>query len=189
MLTGCFSYIFLNVDPASEWELRENALQAANKLIELMRAVLVQEHARSILVSPAARSSRGTTLKSSQLSNKWSRFFVGYVPSDNGRSLKAQILAMNKDLSLSDLARSLFSELVPTMAIFSQTLVNVVDFYMHENRRTARDTLVDLLRENDAHARDQVLGYIDEAIRTCLRNNSLASLLTNMPGLDPPVFM
>jgi activator of HSP90 ATPase len=64
MLTGCFSYIFLNVDPASEWELREGALQAANKLIELMRAVLVQEHARSILVSAAAVSSRETPAKS-----------------------------------------------------------------------------------------------------------------------------
>jgi predicted PurR-regulated permease PerM len=188
MLTGCFSYIFLNVDPASEWELRASALQAANKLIELIRAVLVQEHARSILVSPAARSSRETSFKSSQLSNKWSRFFIGYVPGDNGHSLKAKVLAVNKDLSLSDLARSLFSELVPTMAIFSQALVNVVDFYMHKNRRAARDTLVGLLREHNAHARDQVLGYINEAIRTCLRNNLVASLLTNIPGLDPPVF-
>ena len=67
-------------------------------------------------------------------------------------------------MGLNDLARALFSELVPTMALFSQTLVNVVDFYLHEGQRNARENLVSLLGENDPHARNQVLAYINEAI-------------------------
>ena len=64
--------------------------------------------------------------------------------------------------ALDNLACSVFASVVPTAAIFSQIIAQVVDFYLHADKATQRAQIIRLV---DGHENARVMPFVFEAIR------------------------
>jgi len=64
--------------------------------------------------------------------------------------------------ALDGLAGSLLASVVPTAALFSQIIAQVVDFYLDEDKATQREQIVRLA---EAGANEQIMPFIFEALR------------------------
>ena len=72
----------------------------------------------------------------------------------------------NPDASPDELSAYLFASVVPTSALFSKAISNVVDFYLGDDRHGERAKIVQLSSAVDIKdANSQILTYIYEALR------------------------
>jgi hypothetical protein len=91
-------------------------------------------------------------------------FFCANGSTGRYPSLCIQLLSTERRYSVHDLACSLFSEIVPPAAIFSQAITNVINFYFSDSRREDREALTQLMELGTSEAEGKVLAYIREAI-------------------------
>ncbi|KAF9004668.1 heme peroxidase [Cyathus striatus] len=87
------------------------------------------------------------------------------------RFLKVVNKALGKKYDHKELAALVFLAVVPTGALFSKSIVHVVDFYLSDDKKQARDDIVKNYTSKDKDSNSKIMVYIREALR-----------------LNPPVF-
>jgi linoleate 10R-lipoxygenase len=78
----------------------------------------------------------------------------------------AELIKVKGKRSFQELACSLFAEVIPTMAFYSQAVTHVVDFYLDDERQAAREDLIRLTGIHSADAEEQIMAYVREALST-----------------------
>ena len=66
--------------------------------------------------------------------------------------------------SPAEFASQLFAATVPTAALYSQALANVIDFYLDDDRQTIREKIVELAQSAEDKSA-QIMVYVYEALR------------------------
>ena len=85
---------------------------------------------------------------------------------DHSRGFLAELLAAGRGRSLDELSCSLFSEVIPIAARYSQIISHLVNFFLGDAQRQARHDLLQLMHDPSAGA--QVLSYLREAMSAFL---------------------
>lgn len=146
MFTYTARYVFLNFDTANDWHLRENSLDAFQKISKVTKAHL--DSIRDWIPTPE------DVLGHIAIKNHDSHDFLKRV-SESGR-----------DLTTEELAAQVFSAVVPTAAPFSQAIAHVVDFYLDDDKRKEREEIVKLASmPGDKEAVGKLMVYVREALR------------------------
>jgi hypothetical protein len=83
---------------------------------------------------------------------------------DHSDLFLTELIKMRGKLTLQELASSLFAEVIPTMANYSQAITHVVNFYLDDHRRAAREDLICLTGIHSAEAEEKILAYVREAL-------------------------
>jgi len=65
---------------------------------------------------------------------------------------------------MSELACAFFAEIIPSVAVYSQIITNIVNFYLDESQREAREDIIRLTSLQSFDARAKVLAYLNQAI-------------------------
>jgi hypothetical protein len=79
-----------------------------------------------------------------------------------------QLLEAEGSHPVAEIAASLFSEVVPTTALYSKAIAHVVNFYLHDGRKEAREDIVRLSTLCTPEADAKVQGYVREALSKCI---------------------
>jgi linoleate 10R-lipoxygenase len=90
---------------------------------------------------------------------------IGFLAGrNNSDGFLKQLLADRRTHPAEQIAASLFSEVVPTTAIYSKAIAHVVNYYLDENQTEARQDIARLstLRTPESEAR--ILAYVREAL-------------------------
>jgi linoleate 10R-lipoxygenase len=75
-----------------------------------------------------------------------------------------QLLEAGGSHPVAEIAASLFSEVVPTAALYSKAIAHVVNFYLHGGRKEAREDIARLSALCTPEADAKVQGYVREAL-------------------------
>jgi hypothetical protein len=78
--------------------------------------------------------------------------------------LRQDIGGSRKD-SHHEFASEVFAAVVPTAALYSQYVAQVVDFYLDVDQKAAREEIVRLAASTDQDASMKVMTYVNEALR------------------------
>ncbi|KAJ7472240.1 heme peroxidase [Mycena galericulata] len=128
-------YIYLNTEPSNDWRLRESSIQTFRDFKKV-----VKEHLGSRLrILDADRES-----------------LVDSLP------FLSKLHAEKDDLT--DLAVSLFTEVVPTAAHWSQAIAHVVNFYLDDSRVQERQEIVELAELRNSQANEQLVARVRAAL-------------------------
>ena len=76
-----------------------------------------------------------------------------------------QTCGQTEKYSYREFAAQVFAAVVPTAALYSHCVAQVVDFYLGGDKESARKDLVQLIRANDKAASSRALAYVHEALR------------------------
>jgi len=87
---------------------------------------------------------------------------------DHSHEFLKKLHAAGKGRGHNELAASLFAEVVPTAAHFSQILSHVINFYLDEGRQEAREDIVRLASLHTEIADAEILSYSYEALRKAI---------------------
>jgi hypothetical protein len=68
-------------------------------------------------------------------------------------------------ISNTQLAVAVFNATVPTAALFSKAIAQVVDYFLNEANQQARADLVKIYQANQKDTSAKVMGYVREALR------------------------
>jgi hypothetical protein len=140
------SYVFLNFDNASDWHLRENSLDAFQKISKVTKAHL--DSIRDWVPTPTE--------------------VLGHIAieSHDSHEFLKRVSERGSNFTTEELAAQVFFALVPTAAHFSQVIAHVVDFYLDDDKRKERDEIVKLASVlGDNEAVGKVMDYVREALR------------------------
>lgn len=87
-----------------------------------------------------------------------------------------------------EFAASVVAAVVPTAVIYSQALAQVIDFYLNDEQKPAREEIVELVNSGEKDAGAKVMGFVYEALRKSWNKiiNQLIEL-NCLIGLNPPV--
>lgn len=69
-----------------------------------------------------------------------------------------------KKANPTEFASQMFAATVPTAALYSQALVNVLDFYLDDDRQSIREKIVNLAQSADDKSAE-IMSYVYEALR------------------------
>ena len=72
--------------------------------------------------------------------------------------------AAGKECSPAEFAAQVFAAVVPTSALYSLSLAHVVNFYLDEDKKVARDKIVELSKSDDQNASAEIMKYVSEAL-------------------------
>src|SRR5258708_33988029 len=67
--------------------------------------------------------------------------------------------------SYREFATQVFAAVVPTAELYSQYVAQVVDFYLDNDRKAAREEIVKLVASTDPNAAAKVMAYVNEALK------------------------
>ncbi len=82
---------------------------------------------------------------------------------DNVNFLRALRGSIKGDTA--DLAVGVFNATVPTAALFSKAIAQVVDYFLEEANNQAREEIVKVFLAGGEGASTKVMGYVREALR------------------------
>ncbi|ESK85272.1 heme peroxidase [Moniliophthora roreri MCA 2997] len=133
-------YVFLNTDPTDDWELRESSIKTFQYFSED-----VQEDFKTF---------------SSWISDKVSSI----NEKDDSRKFLKQLFVSRGAKEPAELAASLFCEVVPTAAHFSQALAHVINFYLDEARRESYEAIISLSTNHATDAHEKLVKYVHDAL-------------------------
>ncbi|KAF9042906.1 heme peroxidase [Panaeolus papilionaceus] len=145
------NYVYLNTDPVDDWKLRERSQKNASEVMEFMK-----EHIDKI--------------DSWMPSISDSRNHQGVEGSDPHAFLKKLWATAGKGSSRKEFTAALFAALIPSAALYSQAVSHIINFYLDDDKKVAREEIVKLAASSGADASAKIEAYILEALR-----------------LDPPV--
>jgi len=142
------NYVIMNSSPVHDWTLHERARKTTDDFTER-----IKEH--------LARLSR-SILSFDGFSETLSGFWAGRNNSDN---FLKQLLAARRTHPLDQIAASLFSEVIPTAALYSKAIAHIVHFFLRDDQNEARKDIArqSTLRTPESEARVQA--YVREALR------------------------
>jgi len=136
-------YVYLNFDPGDDWKMRESAQAAAEKIIEVIEAHVNTNVVLDLLDHTIMKSSYGHDF----LEKLWKN--IGRSQTD----------------SHTEFATEVFAAVVPTAALYSHYVAQVVDFYLDDDQKAAREEIVRLAASTDQDASAKVMTYVNEALR------------------------
>lgn len=92
---------------------------------------------------------------------------VRYIAGQNDHSddFLTQLVNAGKGQTPRELAGSLFAEVIPTTALYSQAITHIVNFYLDDDKKNAREDLVRLTGLYTPEAEEKILSYAWEALR------------------------
>ena len=76
-----------------------------------------------------------------------------------------QDVGKSRNDSYREFATQVFATAVPTAALYSQYVAQVVDFYLDNDRKAVREEIVKLVASADPDASAKVMAYVNEALR------------------------
>lgn len=82
---------------------------------------------------------------------------------DNVNFLRALRGSIGGDIT--DLAIGVFNATVPTAALFSKAIAQVVDYFLEKNNTQAKEEIVKIFLTGGEGAPAKIMGYIREALR------------------------
>ncbi|KAG8780137.1 hypothetical protein FRC12_023407 [Ceratobasidium sp. 428] len=150
MLATIFSYIFLNIDPVTEWRLRDKATEYAGKL-----QGLIQGHLKAI----ASKSSFSIPGLKAWLTDGW------YGNDDPARALLANLYKNRGDLTIEQISYNVFGCMIASGPNYSMAATLVVDFYLSDERQIEREAICGLVLQHTPESDRKLSGYIREAMR------------------------
>jgi linoleate 10R-lipoxygenase len=92
-------------------------------------------------------------------------FWAGNRNSDH---LLKQLSKAERSHPVAEIAASLFFEVVPTAALYSKAIAHVMNFYLHDGRKEAREDIARLSALHTPEADAKVQGYVHEALSKCI---------------------
>jgi len=146
MFADVCRYVYLNFDPVNDWKLRESSADTFKTVIKYVSAHL--DNISGISISDV--------------------FFHTTMADDHSHEFLKKLHAAGKGRGHNELAASLFAEVVPTAAHFSQILSHVINFYLDEGRQEAREDIVRLASLHTEIADAEILSYSYEALRKAI---------------------
>jgi len=72
--------------------------------------------------------------------------------------------AAGKECSPAQFAAQVFAAVIPTSALYSLSLAHIVNFYLDEDKKAARDKIVELAKSEDENASAEIMKYVSEAL-------------------------
>jgi len=153
------NYVYCNSDPSNDWFLRERSQAAFREIEPFLRGHLVRLTRGSMDVESITDSVLRWVTSRNDHSDEFLTDLVDATGSQSGNS------------ALDGLAGSVFASVVPTAALFSQIIAQVVDFYLDSDKAEARKRIVQLAEQR---ANAQIMPFIFEALRL---NPPLSSVL------------
>ena len=158
------SYVYLNFDPVEDWKLREAAQATAKKFVDIIESHLntinpkvcsfdfwkglhILNDLQAIINDLINHLGIGENYSHEYLKGLWKT--CGQTTKESYREFAAQI----------------FASVVPTAALYSHCVAQVVNFYLGEDKKSAREELVQLIKANDKAASSKALAYVHEALR------------------------
>ncbi|KAH9475928.1 Linoleate 10R-lipoxygenase [Psilocybe cubensis] len=138
-------YVYFNFDPVNDWKLREESQKDFQRIVAVVEAHVDRMH---YLVSLKDEEN------SFGIKNYKSHVFL--------RKLKDSVSP--KTLPR-ELATQIVGGIVPSASIYSQTVAQVVDFYLEDSQKDAREEIVRLMDSSEEGAQDKVMQYIFDALR------------------------
>lgn len=72
--------------------------------------------------------------------------------------------AAGKECSPAQFAAQVFAAVIPTSALYSLSLAHIVNFYLDEDKKAARDKIVELAKSEDKNASAEIMKYVSEAL-------------------------
>ncbi|KAI0290112.1 heme peroxidase [Multifurca ochricompacta] len=144
------NYVYHNTDPSNDWFLREQSKAAADKILHDLKSHLARLTRGSANLESISDSMFRWVSGKGNHSESFLKVLVEATGSQSGPS------------ALDGLGGSLFASVVPTAALFSQIIAQVVDFYLDEDKAVQREKIVQLAEE---HSNAQVMPFIFEALR------------------------
>jgi len=142
------NYVLMNLDSANDWTLRTRAHKTADQFIGHIKEHLSRLSGGILSLNEFVQSVIGCCA-----GNKNSDHFLRQLLEAGGSASAAQIAA------------SLFFEVVPTAAVYSKAVAHVVNFYLHDDRKEAREDIAQLSALRTPEADAKVQGYVREALR------------------------
>lgn len=112
--------------------------------------------------------------------NGFSESLVGFwAGRNNSDTFLKQLLAARRTHPPNQIAASLFSEVIPTAALYSKAIAHVVNFYLDNDRTEARQDIArqSTLRTPESEAR--ILSYVREALSKCIVSASIVQFFFN----------
>lgn len=76
-----------------------------------------------------------------------------------------QAIGKSQKSSYREFAAQVFAAVVPTAALYSQYVVQVVDFYLDDDQRAAREEILRLATSTDENSSERIMTYVYEALR------------------------
>jgi len=76
-----------------------------------------------------------------------------------------QVIGKSQKGSSREFAAQVFAAVVPTAALYSQYVVQVIDFYLDDDQRVAREEILRLATSTDENASKRIMAYVYEALR------------------------
>ena len=71
----------------------------------------------------------------------------------------------SQNISYREFAAQVFAAVVPTAALYSQYIAQVVDFYLDNDKNEEREEIVRLATSNDENACTMVMAFVNTALR------------------------
>ncbi|KAF4610183.1 hypothetical protein D9613_010597 [Agrocybe pediades] len=128
-------YIYLNFDAADDWKMRELSQASMHEFVRYAEMHM-------------ERSFEYDACDQDMLEELWKNY-----SNSGGVSSTREFTAL------------LISALVPTAALYSQVLAHVVNFYLDEERASAREDIAKLTAVSEGHSHnDKVMDYVYEAL-------------------------
>ncbi|KAG7089000.1 hypothetical protein E1B28_012947 [Marasmius oreades] len=137
-------YVFVNLDSYKDWELRENAISIYKRI-------------------------HGEIVKDLKGFGSWIKDTVNKItdpcdPEDRSREFLFQLYQTRGTTGLSALADAIFCEVVPTAAHFSQAVAHVINYFLNEEKKEARDDIVKLSKLRTADSTAKIIEHIYESL-------------------------
>lgn len=148
------NYVYFNTEPTEDWSLREAGLKIATQVIAKVEQQI--DDALSSPINPLPHLHR--LIERLTAANDHSEPTIA--------ALCSELKSRDGKRARESLAASVFAEYIPTAPIFSKVLAHVVNFYLDGNRQAERDSILSLCASGQ---NEEVLPYIYEALRECLR--------------------
>ncbi|KAF8154674.1 heme peroxidase [Crassisporium funariophilum] len=134
-------YIYLNFDPVNDWRLREAAQEHCSEISEI-----IKDHLGGFDFISDAQNHIG-------------------IENNNGHTFLRNLYKASGKKGTREFASQVFAAVVPTAALYSQAVAHVVNYYLEENNKEAREDIVSLVNSTDKDAASKVVAYIHEALR------------------------
>ncbi|CAA7270854.1 unnamed protein product [Cyclocybe aegerita] len=142
-------YVYLNYDPVDDWKLQGCSQEASKEILEMLQPHL--DH-----VASTFRFSISDAHNHMGIGGKNSHMF-----------LKKLWHKLGKNYTRTEFTAQVFAAVIPTVALYSQAVAHIVDFYLDQDKQVAREEILRLaaLMEKEKDACSKIMGYAYEALR------------------------
>ncbi|KAK0469796.1 heme peroxidase [Desarmillaria tabescens] len=148
MFATVAQYLYVNFDPSNDWHLRESSATTYKRFFDKVKDNL---HAFSSWFASSSRTGPDPE-------NRSKTFLKNVYKAEHNRT------DGTPGHSASALAASLFCELVPTAAHFSQAIAHVVNYYLDVDRQLQKEDLVKNAALKNKVGDAKVMQYVREAL-------------------------